>query len=121
MHLLDGNNLSGYLWGDSRQRKPTLDFVMQAYRGRRKRAILVFDGPPDSSIPRVRTVLGNVEVRLASNGGADALLTAMARSHRGALVVTADAALAALCRRAAARVLAPREFIERLEQPSRAV
>jgi len=121
MHLLDGNNLSGFLWGDSRKRKPTLDLILDAYRGRHKRAILVFDGPPDSAVPRERTVLGNVEVRLAIAGGADALLAALARKHRGGMVVTADAALASACRQAAAQTISPREFIERLEQQSHAV
>jgi predicted nucleic acid-binding protein len=121
MHLLDGNNLSGFLWGDSRKRKPTLDLVLDAYRGRRKRAILVFDGPPDPAVPRERTVLGNVEVRLAASGDADALLAALARKHRGALVVTADAGLAAACRRTAAQTVSPKEFIARLEEQSHAV
>ena len=121
MHLLDGNNLSGFLWGDSRKRKPTLDLILDAYRGRRKRAILVFDGPPDPAVPRERTVLGNVEVRLAVSGDADALLAALARKHRGGLVVTADTALASACRKASAQTLTPREFIERLEQQNDAV
>lgn len=121
MHLLDGNNLSGFLWGDSRQRKPTLDLILDAYRGRRKRALLLFDGPPDPAVPRERTVLGNVEVRLAPSGGADALLAALARKHRGAVVVTADAALAAACRKAGAATITPRDFLERLEAQSRAV
>lgn len=121
MHLLDGNNLSGFLWGDSRQRKPTLDLILDAYRGRRKRAILVFDGPPDPIVSRDRTSLGNVEVRLAASGNADALLADLARKHRGAVVVTADAALSAACRRAAAQTISPREFIERLEAQNHAV
>ncbi|GEM_PF-1578206 len=120
MHLLDGNNLSGHLWGDSRNRKPILDLILDAYRNRRKRAILIFDGPPDPAVPRDRTVLGNVEVRLAPDG-ADLLITALARKHRGALVVTADAALAAACRGAGAATASPREYLERLEKRARAV
>jgi hypothetical protein len=115
MHLLDGNNLSGSLWGDPRQRQATLHLVLDAYRGRRKRAVLVFDGPPDAAVPRERTLLGNVEVRLAPASGADALLLQLAGRHRGAVVVTADAALAAACRKAGASVLGPREFLNRLE------
>lgn len=121
MHLLDGNNLSGFLWGDPRKRKPTLDLILDAYRGRRKRAVLVFDGPPDPVVPRERTILGNVEVRLSAAGSADALLAELARRHKGAVVVTADSALAAACRRVQAQTMAPGEFIERLERQSHAV
>jgi hypothetical protein len=112
MHLVDGNNLSGRLWGDPRLRKETLSLVLDAYRGRRKRAVLFFDGPADAAVPREETSLGNVRVLLSPEGRADARILDWARRHPGAVVVTDDRALAQACRKARARVVSPRDFLE---------
>ena len=112
MHLIDGNNLSGQLWGDPRLRKETLSLVLDAYRGRRKRAVLFFDGPPDASVPREDTSMGNVRILLSPDGRADARILDWARRHPGTVVVTADRALEQACRTARARVLSPRNFVD---------
>lgn len=110
MHLIDGNNLAGHLWGNPRLRKETLTLVLDAYRGRRKRAILFFDGPPDADVSREDISMGNVRVLLSPGGGADSRILDWARRHPGAVVVTADQSLARACRAARARILAPDEF-----------
>ena len=111
MHLIDGNNLAGRLRGDPRLRKETLALVLDAYRGRRKRAVLFFDGPPDAEISREDISMGNVRVLLSPEGRADSRILDWARRHPGAVVVTADRSLGRACRTARARVLAPQEFL----------
>jgi len=113
MHLIDGNNLAGQIWGNPRLRKETLALVLEAYRGRRKKAVLFFDGPPDRDITREDLSMGNVRVLLSPSGGADARIVDWARRHPGAVVVTADQSLARACRTAKARILSPGEFLER--------
>jgi hypothetical protein len=113
MHLIDGNNLAGHLWGDPRLRKEILALVLDAYRGRRKRAVLFFDGPPDEEISREEMSMGNVRVLLSPGGRADTRILDWARRHPGAVVVTADHSLGQACRMVRARVLAPQEFLNR--------
>jgi hypothetical protein len=113
MHLIDGNNLAGQLWGNPRLRKDTLALVLEAYRGRSKRAVLFFDGPIDREVTREDLSMGNVRVLLSPSGGADARIVDWARRHPGAVVVTADQSLARACRAAKASILAPAEFLEK--------
>ena len=115
-YAIDGSNVGGRLRGarGARDRAGVLELVRR-WAGRRRRVVLVFDGPPDEALP---DHLGNLEIRYSGLNEADAVILALVRpAARDWRVVTEDRALAARCRELGAEVLDARSLASEAESP----
>ena len=104
MELLDGNNLLGRFRGE---RSALVAEVAELARRKRKRFVVVFDGPPEPGRPKVQA-LGDVTLVCAAPLSADEEILRRvreARDPRGVTVVTDDRELASLVAAAGARVV----------------
>lgn len=108
--LVDGNNLMGRLGGGTRER--LVADLSELARKKRKKLVLVFDGPPDAGRPKVQA-LGDVTVVYAAPRSADEEIVRRvreARDPRGVTVVTDDRLLAESAAAAGARTTGVGEF-----------
>ena len=111
---IDGSNLGGFLGGrrGSRNRREALRRLLPWARSRRK-AVVVFDGPEDSSLARG---YGSLEVRWSGARSADSVLIELIiRSNpRNWRIITNDSALAAASRELGAKSESVSSFLDRL-------
>lgn len=102
--IVDGNNLIGRLGGGTRE--GLVSELCEVARRKRKRFVVVFDGPPDGGRPKVQS-LGDVQIVYAAPRSADEEIVRRireARDPRGVTVVTDDRALASAVSAAGARI-----------------
>jgi len=104
VELLDGNNLLGRFRGE---RSALVADVAELARRKRKRVVVVFDGPPEAGRGKVQS-LGDVTLVCAAPLSADEEILRRvreARDPKGVTVVTDDRALASAVAASGARVV----------------
>jgi len=119
--FVDGYNMilsgaGGRFKGSSLEesRGKLIRFLNSALAGKTRRVIVVFDGDPDSPLPRTQRQ-GIVEVRFSRKpAGADELIVRLAAKASDALVVTGDRELASRVKSEGARTASPERFLQDL-------
>lgn len=117
-YLIDGSNLGGQAGGarGARDAAAVIRWLLPWAR-RRSGVVVYFDGPAQ---PDIAARYGALEVRFTAPWTADqAILRALGKKGRGAIVVTADQALARACRELGARVESAATLLGRTETSHR--